>query len=437
MYRFEPENQRKHMEIYLRYALALAFVLVLTWWLTRISDLNFGWKRVLIAMMAKIFAGSAYGFLYLHFYGGDDTWMINGDSLLEMDKLINRPGHFFEDIDLIRLVGQNGLHKGLRLFQEKLELALMIKPLAIANLWSKGNYYINVVFFSAITFWGHFWLYQVISKHRPYLANVLFLIIFLYPPILFWLSGIRSDGLLFLFFSMSLWQFDRWLIKQNRITALGFLLGWLGMSIIRPPFAALFIPAYAAWWLAEGKKWNPKKAFGLVYAIAILFFFITTIFPAPFNLPETVAHRQAEFFVLHGRTRVAIDTLNAKPISFIKALPGAIDNTVFRPYPWQATGILQYLMVIQNIFLICLFLAILFKYYSDKKSIPPESIFRAILAISISTYLSIGYTIPFPGALVRYRAIPELCLLIIGSLGIMAGDISNYNYFNVYKKKVI
>jgi hypothetical protein len=35
------------------------------------------------------------------------------------------------------------------------------------------------------------------------------------------------------------------------------------------------------------------------------------------------------------------------------------------------------------------------------------------LAISLTLYIFIGYVIPFPGAIVRYKAIPELLLLSV------------------------
>jgi hypothetical protein len=35
------------------------------------------------------------------------------------------------------------------------------------------------------------------------------------------------------------------------------------------------------------------------------------------------------------------------------------------------------------------------------------------LSFGITLYIFIGYTIPFPGAIVRYKAIPELLLLAV------------------------
>lgn len=424
------------MEIYGRYLVAVAVVVILTRWLTRKADPLFGWPLLLPALVARIIFGTIYGYFFLQQYGGDDTWMINTDSLVELQKLTSRPGQFFEDIDIFRLVSENGWSDGLRIFREKLEWALLIKPLAIANLWSQGNYYINVVFFSGISFWGAFWLYRLVKSIRPDFSKWTYLVLFLYPPTLFWLSGIRGDALLFFFFSLTLWQFYQWLGTRRVKNAAGWLIGLAGMLVIRTVFGIMLLPALIGWWLVVGWKWPAKKAFSRVYAVAILLFFCSGLLPGPLNGPAQVVERQEQFFSLKGNTRVNIGRLKADPVSFLQILPQAIDNVFWRPYPWEARGMVQYAVVIQNIFLICLLMLFIVRRYPGRAILSGAPLFLVLFCFSLSAYLSIGYTIPFPGALVRYRAIPETCLLLIVGIAAFGGRLSNYNFFNVYKKKV-
>nr|WP_214457963.1 hypothetical protein [Flavihumibacter fluvii] len=425
------------MELYSRYAVALSLVMILTWWLTRKADPLFGWPRMLLAMGTKIILGSVYGWLFLHQYGGDDTWLINTEGQVELDKLLTRPGDFFEDINLFFLVREHGWREGLHLFQDKLELALLIKPLALANLWSQGNYYINVVFFSAISFWGHFWLYRLVTLQKPGLRNWAFGVIFLYPPTLFWLSGIRGDGLLLFFFGLTLWNFSQWL-STRRMQALAlWMLGLAGMAVIRSAFAALLLPALISWWLVEKQNWPVKKAFSRVYAIAAFLFFCSALLPDWVNGPARVVKKQAQFFELKGNVRVNLDTLNTHPLTFVRALPKALDNVFLRPYPGEGTGILQYGLIIQNFIIICLFLVVILRRYPGRGAIKGVPVFAGLFIFSLSVYLSIGYTIPFPGAGVRYRAIPEACLVFIAGIAGLGGTLTDNNYFNVYKKKII
>ncbi len=52
------------------------------------------------------------------------------------------------------------------------------------------------VFFSFFTFWGHYWLFTLLTGLFPQKRRVLLLLIFFFPPVVFWLSGIRADGLI-------------------------------------------------------------------------------------------------------------------------------------------------------------------------------------------------------------------------------------------------
>jgi hypothetical protein len=436
MYRFEPENQQQLMEIYSRYVLALAFVLLLTRWLTRKTDPSFSWSQLGLAMGLKIAMGSFYGWLFLHQYGGDDTWMINAESKIELEKLLNRTNDFFEDIDLLRLADENGWRQGLALFKDKLELALLIKPLALGNLWSQGNYYINVVFFSAISFWGHFWLYRAVTAERPAISKWAYLVIFLYPPAVFWLSGIRADAWLFLFFALVCRQFQLWLFTRRVGALLLLALGLTGMLVIRSSFGLLMLPVLAALALAATWQKPTAKMLAGVYALCILLFFASAFLPDGLNAPAAVAKKQLSFFALHGQTRVSIDTLDSGAASFLRALPKAADNILLRPYPLEAVGFLQYGLVLQNMLVIVLVLLVILRRYPGRTLLNDSPLFTLLFIFSVTVYLSIGYTIPFPGAAVRYRAIAEICLVFLLTIAASGERLTNYNFFNVYKKNI-
>jgi hypothetical protein len=50
-----------------------------------------------------------------------------------------------------------------------------------------------------------------------------------------------------------------------------------------------------------------------------------------------------------------------------------------------------------------------------------------LLMLGVSTYIFIGYLVPFPGAIVRYKAIPEL-LILCGIVSLTRwGEHKNYN----------
>ena len=433
MYRFEQEIQDTRMDIYLRFILALLFIFLLTRWLTRISDPTFSWQQLVLALGAKVLLGCLYGYVYLRFYGGDDTWLINADSLNEMRKLLDRPRHFFEDIALGRLVAEHGWQKGLALFRMKLEQALIIKPLSLVNLFSKGNYYSNVVFFSGISFWGHWWFYQACRRTWPAAKNVLFLLIFLYPPTLFWFSGIRTDAWLFFFFGLLIYQYKLLLEQGNRWRMAGVLLGMAGMVVVRAALLAVLLPALMSWWLVQARGWKVAKAFLVIHGAALLFFLLSGMLPAPLNLMEVVAQKQAEFSQLEGNTRVPLDMLTADPRSYIKILPQALDNAFLQPRPWASKNALQLLAALQNTVMLLLLITFFVRRYAGRRLVAGNVLMPVLLFFGILSCLFIGYTIPFPGALIRYRALPETCLLVWLVLAAWGDRLSHYKLINVYK----
>ncbi|KIC93000.1 hypothetical protein [Flavihumibacter solisilvae] len=432
------------MDIYLRFSVSFAFFTFLTYWFIRRSGTTLTFFQTILAYSAKVLMGCAYGYIFFRNWGGDDTWMINNDSMAELEKLLNRPGQFFEDVDLFRLVQENGWKGGLHLFMDKLEHALLIKPLALFNLFSGGNYYINVTAFAALTIWSQIWLYHLLSLKWADTNKWLYVLIFFYPPALFWLSGIRGDGLLFLFFGLLLLQYDRWLSSKRPLNLIYVMVACLGIVILRAPMLAILFPALVAWWLCARGKWPVVKSFVTCHIAAVILFFATGLLNRPLNMPGIMADRQAAFFLLDGKTRVHLDTLDTNPLTFIRMLPQALDNSFLRPYPWNASGIMQVMTVTQNIFVICLLgvaaLALIARKCSPGEQAPigtgiKDPLQATAVFFGLFAYLSIGYTIPFPGALVRYRVIPELLLVIVLVRGILPVLRSNYIFFNVYKKR--
>jgi hypothetical protein len=80
---------------------------------------------------------------------------------------------------------------------------------------------------------------------------------------------------------------------------------------------------------------------------------------------------------------------------------------------WEAKGLLQIMTAVE--ILVCwllVLLAIIKKEIHWKNDLnKPLLVFSLFFGIIL--YIFIGYTIPFPGAIVRYKAIPELLLLTI------------------------
>lgn len=424
------------MEIIIRFVIAFGGMLLLTRWLIRNDAEKLTTWQLVFALTASVAMGCLYGYIFKTRYNGDDTWAIHQFSLEETDKLLHRTGDYFEDINLAPMLRQFGWQEGWKMFKDKLELALLIKPLSVFNLYSKGNYYINTIAFNALVFWGHYWLYRLVAQEVKEKRNWWYLLIFLFPPALFWFSGLRADGLLLVVFSGTLWWLQQW-FRQGKAKYLLVSLLLLGlMAVVREAFVLVLAPGLLAWGLKEKFRWSAARSFAVLYGIGILLFCISSWLPLPYNLPAKVVERKQAFEALQGKTRVAIGNLEPNPVSFIRHVPAAIDNVFFRPYPQSARGLLQWMTVAENIFIICSFFIFIFYKFRYKEIVTETTWINILFYFGILSCLSIGYTIPFPGAMVRYRALPELCLLLGLLLKIAKSNSTDYVFSNVYKKSL-
>jgi hypothetical protein len=254
----------------------------------------------------------------------------------------------------------------------------------------------------------------------PSKKNVYYVIIILFLPAVFWLSGIRVDGWLFFFVSLLLYNVcgkSRPRITNWMIAVIAFI----GIMICRLQFAMLIMPAIAAYMVAK-KTGRTYVSFSWVYGFAILLFFM----PAS-GLTSFMAARQQEFMRLNG-TKFRLDALDASPFSYLKVLPQSVVNTFVRPFPWEAKGLLQLLASAEVALFWIIVIISLYRRHPYWQVRLREPVILMLLIFGISVYVFTGLLVPYPGALVRYKAIPELLMLCA------VASLANYGETTNYKK---
>ena len=96
-------------------------------------------------------------------------------------------------------------------------------------------------------------------------------------------------------------------------------------------------------------------------------------------------------------------------LSFVKALPHAIVNTLFRPLPWNIKSPMHAFMLIENI-LLYLFAALII--VKSKFKILNKNLFYFLILSGLLLLLINGMIVPILGALARYRSIGLLFILL-------------------------
>ena len=375
--------------------------------------------QVCCIFFLKSLLGCVYGYIFLKYYHGDDTWNFFNDSLLESKELFQHPASFLNALLPARAFQEAGnFWQGVQFYLRNLEYHTMVKLLALLNIISRSNYYIDVLWFNFLTIWGPILLFRLLKTIFPEQKAVLIICLFFIPTIGFWLSGIRAEGLLLLFIAIILYYTNQWFQRRNLAAFLWIIFGLAGSVIYRFQYLLILLPAYIAWTMSMGMKRKAIHYFLMVYGACALIFVVSMFISPERNLASPIVSRQQDFALLNGNTRFDLDRLEPTASSFLKVLPQAFSHTFLRPWIWEAKGLLQIAAALEIMaFWACcvLLISLPTAWWKERMGKP---ILLLFVFYGLSQMLLIGYTVPFPGAIIRYKCIPELFLIITMALSI-------------------
>lgn len=394
-----------------------ALALLVIYWLTRNAAFpRLDFREAALVLTIKVVVGCAYGYFFLHYYNGDDTWFYHNESLKEYALLKSDPWTFFTRDIFTNGYNSNQLFTifdSQNSFSKDLQETILIKLLAVFDFFSGGRYYVNVIFYNLLVFWGGYYLFLGFTRHSPEKRNIWYLMIFFFPPLLFWSSGIRKDGLSFALIGGYFYQCYMAMrdVKTRYIVKSAVL--WIALFISRSFIAMSLLPVTVACAVALRFRKTSGWIFGAVLTAFVTAFFLTRFLPDSFDLPLKVAERQKAFIALSGGSYVPIPSLGADLQSYLKALPAALDHIFLRPYPSEAVNPLYLLACGEVIFFFALLLLAVIKPSSNRSLVLKDPFTLAVVAFALINYLLIGYTVPFVGAFVRYRSIFEIFFLLV------------------------
>ncbi|MDX2046814.1 MAG: hypothetical protein SFU87_08505 [Chitinophagaceae bacterium] len=387
----------------------------LLYYLQKKKLLQVGFAHAALFFLLKAGMGCLYGYLFLTLYNGDDTWVYHEQGIRMKQQLINDPWGFFTDIFQNGYPGSlmNSLFETNNSYWKSLEYVVLIKMLAIFNVFSGGHYYVNVVLFSMLTFWGNYLLYKIFIKYFPDRRNIILLLVFYFLPMVFWTSGIRKDGLIILLIGIFFYYFSNIVDGKNRLRYWIIVLLSLLMSyIIRNYVALSLMPAAVAWHLASGSKIPSVRIFAAVYVTGIILFFASHYFHPSLDLPQKVAKRQSEFMALEGGSYISVEPLQPDFVSYLNMLPQGLLNTFLRPYIGERNSYLYQGSALETLFCLLFFITAIILKRKDYKHWVTHPFMLAIFFFALTNYLLIGFTVPFVGAIVRYKSVYELMFLV-------------------------
>ena len=415
-----------------------AYLVLFAWLVTKVKFFrNSGLTpaQLVICFLLKVLAGIFYGWIGVY-YGEMaqmvDTWAYHYQSLTEYQLLLDDPSRFISGLFTSSYEsGHAGFFATKNSWWNDLKGTSFLKLLAVFNLFSLGNYYVNVILYSFITLFGPIALFRVMNDVFPGKKLAVLGATFLVPSFLYWTSGLHKDGLIFLGMALMVYQLYN-IIRGNKKIGLRLgmiLLALLVILALRNFLVLLIIPAFLTWFAASRIKASPVKIFGVAYLLLLVVFFGARYFYPALDFPKAVSERQDAFVGLTGNSAVAVTPLQPTIKGFVNNAPQAFTLSTLRPYPSDVRHLLSLAAAIEINLLLLLF-AILLIWRRTEAQLDPFITFCIFLSFSI--FLMVGYTVNFLGAIVRYRSI-VLPFLVVPMIALIDWDRIKY----VLTKKIL
>jgi hypothetical protein len=393
------------------YILFVFYLLLFCWLVTKVSFIkNSGLNNryILMLFLVKVAAGIAIGWLSYFMDTRNDYWIINREAWIEYQLLWNNPKEYFTNIFHSHYTqGYGGLFDSFQSFWNDLRNNIIIKCVSVCNIFSRGNYYVNSIFFNFFCFLGHVAFYRVFIQIFKQQQWAVITGCFLLPSMLYFTSGIQKDGVIFITLGFLLYAVFQSL-QQNNFSKkrLVIITGcFIVLFLIRSYVLLNLLPALVLWILVVKFKWPALITFIVGYIIIGLIFFNFNSIVHSFNPLKTVSDKQAAFFTLPiANTQIKTDTLYPTFKSFINNAPQAYNHLLLRPYINEVA--VKSLLPINAELAIYQLLFLLFLFFRRKKEAGGYNPFIIFgIFFTLTMFLFIGYIMPNLGSIIRYKSV--------------------------------
>lgn len=393
-------------------------------WISRLNVVraaNLAPRLLLSLYTLTLGCGLALGRITALYFPGSDYWTLHAEGLMEWKLLSRNPRLFFTDIFYSPYENAYGHFFDITgSYWHDLRNNLISKSLALLNLLTRGQYYLNSMVLNLFGFLGHIAIFRIFQTlyPEPRHRNLLVMGAFLIPSTLYFASGIHKDLIVFtaLSFFCHSWFFGltRGFTRRNiLIAALSFLL----LLLFRHFLALALLPAAAGLALTLRQKKSIASGFGWSYGLFFLIGMLATAGPPSVNPVRIISDVNAEYRTLPvARSQVEAVELDGTTSRLFSELPLAMENGYIRPCLTNIYSVGTAVFTLEWLAIQCLLLTYLYSAFRRRVSITPWTAFGLLLGLSL--FLLAGYIAPNFNTLVRYRCLYEPWLVIPLLLGV-------------------
>jgi hypothetical protein len=362
------------------------------------------------ALVLKLLAGIAVGFVYQYYYSEGDTFMYHHDGrvLVGLAKT-NFPAYtqFLWDT-----TADNTLLKTLYFHEPR---ALFFSKIASVVMLVTGttHYYGYGLWFSILSFLAAWKLVAVLNFHFPATRASAVIAFLFFPSCVFWSAGIIKESIAMaaLFFLAALFLKGWHAKKLNAVEWLCLpIVLWLLWAVKYYYFAVFCAVTFTT--LLMRLLMLSRMAVKPVWQVTLWFvLFLVPLYGASVIHPNFYPERFLEVIVTNYEAFVTLsDPVDVVQFSGMKAdaatlachVPKALVSGLFRPLLWEADTAFKLLIAVENLFLFVFTLAALF---SVRKLRLADNRLLLLATLVYILILCIFLTLSTPnfGTLSRYR----------------------------------
>lgn len=387
------------------------------------------------AFLFKIFGATLFILIYQFYYGGGDAIGFYAWTKRLTQYFIESPGDALsflsseteEEFYKFRYSGYVE-HYGYLLKYGTRETSF-IKMMFPINLLCFNSILAIGYFLATITFICNWLFYKVFAKYFPAVKKQLIYASLFIPTVAFWSGGILKDTITYAGICLLVHAFHKALIlKESFIKNLIIILLTLNIVVLLRGFVVLaLLPAFSLWAFSN---YSDKIKNQSVKYLATPFLIILGLGTA-YIMFTLVGNQLGRFSVsdldqtikdFQGWHQVAsadgsgytLSVAGSSVLDMIKTFPAAINVTFFRPYLWEASGIVVLFSAIESLFVFLYFIKILFKskFIGFFNAIFSNSLVQMCMVFALLYGFSVGFTSYNFGALSRYK-IPAMPFFLV------------------------
>lgn len=425
--------------------LIIVLFLIAIWFTPIFKHDSVSKEWITIAFIVKLLAGIFFVWMFSQYYSDkskQDVYIYYNNGLLLNEATKENPS-FFIDM-LLHTESSNpklqsyftktsrwGTEKGKAVFSDTANTSRIVGVLCILT---NGNFY-SVSFVSLmLAFIGLWWIFTFFSFYQKKASSLLFLILFFLPSAVFFTSGISKEAYVVFLIGLILTLAKNIKLNFKSIIQIGLILVAAFILIkIRSIYLMFFIVPFLLFWLFNTLQ-KYKSNYRFIFLSIILVGIILLSFWQLNSLADLLVEKRSDFIALASSlpksNQIIEFTLEPTIASFVFSAPIALFNSLCVPY-WILNNVLISATFIENILVLILLIWLILRVNFKDIKLP---IFIFSFSLGIIGLLGVGWTTTIVGAIVRYRIVGLLFLLI--ALAIVSNPSEKLNKIIKYKNKL-